>query len=291
MRHAHIDFVEHLARRIHELDPQRPVFTAHEHSRELAGALSDFNRGAPSLDFTAVNSYYERQISALHEMAARFDPSRPYLVSEFGPDGYWDGELGRKTAYGAVLEPTTAEKVLSYERGWSLHTNGHRGANLGGVAYCWRDRLESTATWFGLCDDKGRPKAAYLALHKVWTGQTEPAGPRITAVRGLQSSAEPGQVLELHAVAKTPGGAALTYQWRIASESFDFKVGSITPGEGSAAHLILPSQPGTYRVYLDVSDGLVSDQTNFPIEVIDPSTVASKSELALDGSRVGSINP
>lgn len=290
VRHAHIDFVEHLARRIHELDPQRPVFTAHEHSRELAGALSDFNRGAPSLDFTAVNSYYERQISALHELAARFDPTRPYLVSEFGPDGYWDGELARKTQYGGVLEPTTAEKVLSYERGWSLHTNGHRGANLGGIAYCWRDRLESTATWFGLCDEQGRPKASYLALHKVWTGQAEPGGPSITAIRGLQPSAEPGQVLKLQAITKAPGRGPLTYKWRIASESFDFKVGSIEAGVGAEAHLTLPSQAGTYRVYLEVNDGHVSDQTNFPIEVIDPSTLADKPTLPLDGSRVG-YNP
>lgn len=292
VRHAHIDFVERLARRIHELDPQRPVFAAHEHSRELAGAMHQYSSGAPSLDFTAINSYYERQISALHEMAARFDPTRPYLVSEFGPDGYWDTELARRSQYGAMLEPSTAEKVMSYERGWSLHTNGHRGANLGGIAYCWKDRMESTATWFGLCDDKGRPKATYLALHKAWTGQADPtAGPRIAAVRGLQTSAEPGQVLKLQAIAKTPGSAPLSFKWRIASERFDFKVGSIEPSrDGGAAELTLPSQPGTYRVYVDVTDGLVSDQTNFPIEVIDPSAVPEPSEFPLDGARVGSIN-
>ncbi len=293
VRHAQIDFVERMVRRVRELDPERPIFAAHEHSRELSGALSDYDRGAPSLDFTAVNSYYERQISILHKVAARFDPSRPYLVSEFGPDGYWETDVMKKTDFGAVLEPSTPEKVASYLRGWTQHTVPHRGANLGGVAYCWRDRLESTATWFGLNDDDGRLKPAGLALQKLWTGRAPAPAPRIAAIKGLPSRGEPGEKLAVRAIGESVTGQSLKYRWRIASERFDFKVGEIeTSGDGAEARVTLPKRPGNYRVYLSVSDGRSTDEANFPLHVAPDTTLAGKpAVLPLEGMRVGVVAP
>ena len=35
-----------------------------------------------------VNSYYEPHLDYLPELMREFAPDRPYLVTEFGPDGY-----------------------------------------------------------------------------------------------------------------------------------------------------------------------------------------------------------
>ena len=269
VRHAHIDFVELLARDIHALDPQRPVFVAHEHSPQLAGTLADFARGAPSLDFTGVNSYYEERIGRLQGLLAQFDPSRPYLVSEFGPDGYWETKPSQRTIYGAFLEPTSAEKVRGYERGWSVHTEPLRGANIGGIAYCWRDRYEATATWFGLTDADGRLKPAGLAMQRLWTGRAAPPFPSVLALAGPASALLPGSTIRVQAEVQLPPGAQVTYRWRVGSENFDFKGAKIVADKtGPGATITLPRRVGSYRVYFAVADAHTADEANFPVEII-----------------------
>ncbi|HEX8312486.1 MAG TPA: glycosyltransferase [Chthoniobacteraceae bacterium] len=276
VRHAHIDFVEHLARRVHEIDPKHPVFTAHEHSPHLAGALSDYRRGAPSIDFTAVNSYYDSRISELHKIAGEFDPDRPYLVSEFGTDGYWDAKLSPRTPAGALIEPTTSSKAELYARNWTIHTAAHAGQNIGGVAYCWRDRYEATATWFGLTDSDGRPKPSYTALQRLWTGQSSVEGPRITAVKGPDGPLEPGATFEVSAAVEGGAGKPLTYEWQLATDDFEMEIGRIVPsGDGSSARVTLPKKPGTYRLYVNVSGGSAADVANLPITAGTPAAITA----------------
>ena len=267
VRHAHVDFVEGLARRIHEIDSRHPVFVAHEHSPQLAGAFVDFAQGAPSLDFTGVNSYYEPRMAELREIATRFDPARPYLVSEFGPAGYWDERFARRDSSGALVEPGSAEKARDYVRGWSAHTLAHRGANIGGVAYCWRDRLEATATWFGLTDTQSRRKPAFLSLQQLWTGRQEARPLRITTFDGPAGVLPPGATIEVRAQVERPG-PGVEYRWQLATEQFEFEVGRVrASANGTAAQVTLPKKPGRYRLYLNVSDGRAGDAANFPISV------------------------
>jgi hypothetical protein len=240
---------------------------AHEHSPQLAGAFVDFADGAPSLDFIGVNSYYDSRMAELCGMASRFDPARPYLVSEFGPAGYWDERFARRDRSGALLEPRTEEKTRDYARGWSVHTLGHRGANIGGVAYCWRDRLEATATWFGLTDAQRLRKPAYLSLQQLWTGRQEAQPLQIATLRGPSGAVRPGATIEVRAQIERsrPG---LQYRWQLATEKFDFEVGRVrTSADGAIAQVTVPSKPGLYRLYLNVSDGRVGDAANVPISV------------------------
>lgn len=269
VRQAHIDFVEELAQEIHLIDPTRPVFVAHEHSPQLAGTLADFSRGAPSLDFTAVNSYYEQRISRLHGLMTQLDPSRPYLVSEFGPDGYWEATPNQRTTYGALLEPPSEDKVHGYERGWSVHTAPWKGANLGGIAYCWRDRYEATATWFGLTDANGKLKPTGLAMRHLWTGVPIPPAPQITGLQGPMSAVLPGSTIRVRANVEVPTGMPVTYSWRVGSENFDFKVAKISSSKSEpAATITLPRKEGVYRIYFAVSDAQTTDEANIPIEVV-----------------------
>ncbi len=268
VRHAHIDFVEELAHEIHALDPQRPVFVAHEHSAQLAGTLADFARGAPSIDFTAVNSYYEDRISRLHGLMTQHDASRPYLVSEFGPDGYWETSHAQRTTFGAVLEPASPEKIRGYERGWGVHTEPHRGANIGGVAYCWRDRYEETATWFGMTDADGRLKPTGLAVQKMWTGRASAPALLVLDLEGANSAVTPGSTIRVTAEVQLPPGAQVAYRWRVGSDNFDFKGAKIVPEKGQPrATITLPRKEGIYRVYFAVTTAQTTDEMNFPVHV------------------------
>jgi len=268
VRHAHIDFVEKLARRIHELDPTHPVFAANEHSSQLAGTLADFARGAPSLDFVGVNSYYQPRIADLRRITSEFDPARPYLVSEFGPDGYWDAEMTPHDANGAMTEPLSARKANDYVRGWSVFVEPNRGANIGGVAYCWRDRLEFTASWFGLTDPLGREKPAYRALQRFWTGKASATGPLIVALDAPSKSLRPGETIDVKAKIETAPDSTAHYHWELQTPDFKKGIGRVSiRGDGTSARVTLPNKQGLYRLYFSVNDGRAADITNVALTV------------------------
>jgi hypothetical protein len=284
VRQAHVAFVERLARRIRELDPQHPVFVVHEHSDQLAGALLDFSRGAPSVDVTGVNSYYEPQISELAAVLKRFDRDRPYLVSEFGPDGYWHADFTARGSRGELVEPSAADKARYYQDRWQRHVEAHRGLNVGGVAYCWRDRYEATPTWFGLTDSEGNEKPAYFALRQSWTGQLPPGeGPRIVNViaQGAQANYAPRGSLSVRSDVRVAPGESPAYSWSLSGENFERELGKVNVvSGGSAANITLPKRPGWYRVHLQVRDSRGLDEFTYPVLVTAPASSSESSSQA-----------
>ena len=158
--------------------------------------------------------------------------------------------------------------MRGYERGWTVHTAARRGANLGGVAYCWRDRYEATATWFGLTDSVGRMKPAGLAMQRLWTGRSSPAAPRILDLEVPGSPLLPGSTIQVRAEVEVPRGMQVSYHWRVGSENFDFKGAKIrAEKDAPRATITLPRTPGIYRVYFAVADAHTADEANLPIEV------------------------
>ncbi len=170
VRQAYLSMLEDMARDIRKLDGTRPVFTAMEHSRDLSGELRAVRSSAPSLDFVGVNSYFEMQIRQLDSLCTRFYPGKPYLVSEFGPEGYWDEDYTEIDDFGHPKEPGDFAKARNYIHHWRNYVQGNQEHNLGGIAFCWKDRMEQTVTWFGLTDHKNRRKPSYFALQSEWMG-------------------------------------------------------------------------------------------------------------------------
>src|SRR5689334_18829649 len=118
--------------------------TALEHSVRLPGALRELARFAPSLDVIGVNSYYRPRLASLPATREASDPGRPYLASEFAPDGYWDPSLSEHQSNGLLRERRGTEKAEQYVADWTRYVEPYRGRNVGGIAYCWRDRHEGT---------------------------------------------------------------------------------------------------------------------------------------------------
>lgn len=184
-RTAYYRFVNELALLVKELDPNHPVMTVDEHAPDLfethpkgflglETSMRMFRDMVPAVDVFGVNSYYPQDISELHRLVVRAGLGRPYLVSEFGPPAYW-GVHWTWDDMGLPVEPTDLVKSISYAANWKNHIESHRGWNLGGNAFVWKDRHEGSYTWFGLTDSQDRLKPAYWSLREAWTGQRQPS--------------------------------------------------------------------------------------------------------------------
>ena len=200
MRRAYIRFVDRLAGAIKEMDSDRPVATAIDASGEIAGELWEISTHAPTVDVIGVNAYYATHLDKLRHNMAHFAGAKPWFLSEFGPDGYWDEFHSSRSRTGFALEPSDQEKATQYVTRWRDHVEANRPSTLGGVAFSWSDRAEGTTTWFGLTDFGGRKKPAYYALHELWNESPMQNTAMAVSLKLVadQEILEPGGVLNLH---------------------------------------------------------------------------------------------
>ncbi|MGY6743058.1 MAG: glycosyltransferase [Cecembia sp.] len=257
VRRSYLEFLNDLAIKIKEIDPERPVFSSEEHDNErLIGAIQQYKAFAPAIDVIGVNSYYEKNISQLHEIMEHAYPGKPYAVTEFGPKGYWNKELGDYRSDSLLIELSSLSKAKWYKEQWVDFIEGHQGHNLGGMAFSWKDRYEGTATWFGITDYKGRLKPTYYYLQQAWTRpnpQMKPF-PDITIV-GHWHALYPGESIWLSAAITNDFEGTLEYHWEVYNENWKRSSPILnTMEEGQFAEIQLPS--ATSRVYLFATDSL-----------------------------------
>lgn len=200
--------------------------------------------------------------------------NRPYLVTEYGPDGWWEM---KRTPGKAVLEPTSTEKAVMYRSRYRTGVEGQRNC-LGSFAFILGHKEEATFTLFGTHLDTGEKLAAMDAFQENWTG-TPPKDPA-PAVRSLTSSANgvstaPGATHEVHAM--VDGRGPLTYVWKLATDRSSRTVSGVVadnvPSEivgqwmtgVPRLEFTVPDQPDAYRMYLFVTDTQgKADTANFP---------------------------
>lgn len=220
VRREYVKFIEKLAQKIHEIDPNRPVLSSEEHDNiRLLGSIHDFKKYAPSLDALGINSYYDKNISQLDEIFQKENPERPYIITEFGPKGYWNKELGDFWKDSLLIELSSDIKGKSYKKQWESYIEPHQGANLGGFAFSWQDRFEGTATWFGITDFKGYTKPAYHYLSSAWKGTpiSDASFPDISIV-GQWQDAKPKEKVWMTAATLNDYKGSLTYKWQVLEE-------------------------------------------------------------------------
>ncbi|MFY9310401.1 MAG: glycosyltransferase [Bacteroidia bacterium] len=253
VRQSYVQLIEHLAQRIHELDPTRPVLTCMEHEgHQLPGEIATFRDDAPSIDVIGINSYYKEQISALNHVTWQFDSLRPYLVSEFGPRGYWDPNYN-KTSKQDIIEETDAEKASWYKEQWTNYVEAYKGNNIGGIAYCWHDRMEGSYTWFGITDYKGRVKPSYYALMEVWTNKKGYNVEQYNIVG--PSQIEAGETYTFSVVNKKGVAENKLYEWRLLKDEYLKQIDNIELTKNPyTVQVQIPKEPSKYRLYVFVTD-------------------------------------
>ena len=268
--------LEVLARIIKAEDPDHPVCTV------LAGTGHDKVRSMQahytSLDLLGINIYGGAE--HIDDSLAQQGWNRPYLVTEFGPDGHWESPA---TEWGAPLEPSSAEKAAAYLRNHGAVMQAPRGLCLGTFCFLWGQKQETTATWFSMFLPTGEKTPSVDAMARAWTG-AEPRrrSPLIHAVEAdfCETSIAPESLHHLTANVVVPDGGTPSFQWLVLAETNDRKFGGdpenappaipdrIVESQGARAVLRAPAVPGAYRVFLYVRDGHGGGAAgNFPFYV------------------------
>lgn len=266
--------LERLARMVKLEDPAHPTFTG------LAGITADkaagMNEHAPSLDFVGVNTY--GALPMLRKFLVDMKWTRPWMVTEYGPQGFWERP---KTPWGAPLEQTSAEKVEMIGRTYRAAIRPEGGC-LGSYVFLWGQKQEATATWFGLFTRAGESIATVDLLQELWTGKTaENRAPVVVRLIGPdgKNAVAPGAAFEAQVEATDPDGDKLTYRWEVMSETakhdskghelpLDPIAGCAEHATGAAAKITAPSQPGNYRLFCYALDGKGHAGTaNVPFQV------------------------
>lgn len=279
VRKGYAAFLERVAERIHQIDPKHPVMTAMEHTKELPAELFDLRHYAPSVDIAGVNTYYIENVRVLDSLVNKYYPFKPYLISEFGPKGYWNKYLSQLKNDSIIEEEGDREKAAYYVLQWNNYVKAYKGHNLGGVAYCWHDRLEGTATWYGMTDYKGRKKPLYHAMRELWTGKKpEKVLPRFD-IEWESDTLLPGKYSAFRIKMDKKEMKGLKYEWFFRKEAtMEEYPGYIRYfNDNARIFMKIPDAQGLYRLYLYVYDEFGnSSSVSHPINVHYPEKKKKK---------------
>lgn len=265
--------IEKLALLAKEIDPAHPTFTA------VAGLSAEkaqgLNEHTPHLDYVGVNTY--GGLFSLREHLVKIGWTRPWLLTEWGPRGFWEQP---KSKSGAPLEQTSTEKAAMMRRGYE-EVIAKGGACLGSYAFVWGWKYEATVTWFGLLTQEGEMTEAVDVLEAQWRGeQPRNLAPTIQPMKDVPADAlKPSAVFNARAEATDPDGDPLVWRWAVLPEKTSHDAGqrpkmpaavagAITSTEADHAKVKAPNKAGVYRLHVWISDGQGHAATaNAPFEV------------------------
>jgi hypothetical protein len=96
----------------------------------------------------------------------KFGWNGPYMITEWGPNGHWEVN---KTPWKAPIEQTGSEKATTYHKRYQKIISDSKHC-LGSYIFLWGQKQETTSTWYGVFDEKGRSTEALDVMHNNWKG-------------------------------------------------------------------------------------------------------------------------
>jgi hypothetical protein len=260
------DAVNQAARAIHAIDPNHPVMTVIGTS--MMEKVADIVKRCPDLDLLGINTYGD--IYTLPATLKKYGWTKPYIIAEWGPDGYWEVN---KTPWKAPYEQTGLEKYLCYEKKYLSAMVPENNQCLGSYVFYWSGfKQETTHTWFCMFDSTGLESPQVGLMHYLWTGKRKKnQAPLVDSlnignwVHYQAITFDKGSTQSARATAHDPDFDALTYKWEIRPEAKyasyagqGEKVPMPVPGlmSGKAAEISFkaPSSSGAYRLFVYVYD-------------------------------------
>ena len=148
---------------IHQEDPNHPVSTAL--LRVSRKSRASIYIHSPQIDLLSFNIFGNAKDLnyRLNQISYLFGAS-PYYISEFGSDGYWEGE---KTLWKAPIEKTSTKKAEQIKTRYQIIAENKDGACLGSLVFYWGNKFESTYTWFSLFSDNYKSEIL-KELENLW---------------------------------------------------------------------------------------------------------------------------
>ncbi|MEM1118688.1 MAG: hypothetical protein AAGJ11_19435 [Bacteroidota bacterium] len=274
------DAVNGIAEMIAEVDGNHPSTTM------LAGISADLVREiearAPALDFLSVQFYGDVENLQLRLDEAGYDG--PYMVTEWGATGHWEVAT---TAWEAPIENTSTVKADLYRSRYEDALLADSANFMGSYVFLWGQKQERTPTWYGMFMPTGEKTESVDAMQYVWTGEW-PANraPRIEAptLDGQLATddvrLEPGASVPASIAATDPEADGLRYEWLVRREQTVLSEGGddepepevipdlVADADAADATLTAPTEPGAYRLFVNVYDGAGSAaHANIPFYV------------------------
>lgn len=270
--------VNEISQKVKAEDPNHPTMTVIAEIGDGGSKARHFNDLCPDVDILGINSY--AGLPSLPKRLAQAGFTRPYVVTEYGPQGSWEV---RKTPWGSPVEETSTRKAERYAENYERCLVEQKEQCLGGYAFLWGHKQETTATWFGALLSSGERLGAVDALAHGWSGKW-PANraPQLAKITTEVAEKEvtPGAKFTAVADVTDPDGDPLTLRWEVRSDAREVRQGgdpehaplpvpeAFIEAKGKEFTFRAPSQPGAYRVYCYVYDGKGSAATgNVPFFV------------------------
>ncbi|WP_239074175.1 discoidin domain-containing protein [Streptomyces sp. SID10853] len=251
-RNAYTSFVNDIAKKIHQVDPDHPVTS----TDAWTGAWPYYKRNAPDLDLYAVNAY-----DAVCNVKSDWEQGgydKPYIVTETGPAGEWEVP---DDANGVPDEPTDVQKADGYTKAWGCVT-GHKGVALGATMFHYGTEDDFGGVWFNLVPD-GQKRLSYYAVKKAYGGDTsgDNTPPVISdmTVGDATAGVPAGGRVTVRAKVTDPDGDATTSQLFFSSNYIDqdkalVPADTTDNGDGTFSAKV-PDKVGVYKVYVKSTDG------------------------------------
>ena len=277
-------FVEELAQIIKSIDTRHLVSTVIAHNPAALDSIAKF---APTLDYVGINTY--GPIAEIREMVDQSAYKGPFMVTEWGPTGWWETA---STDWKAPIEQTSEEKRQVYEERYTRYILANERC-LGSFVFLWGQKEERTPTWFSMFVEgnveglplRGEKTPMVEAMQRVWTGkeltETAPVVEAMT-INGMHAinsvRVKAGTAFKAHVAVTDKENDQLTYVWEILKEATELGfVGCFEPRaervrevntSDTATYETIVETPGEYRLYVYVLDntGFVST-VNVPFQV------------------------
>lgn len=261
------DAVNDIARMIHEEDPNHLTTTM------LAGVnkkeIAYIKERCPQLDLISVQVY--GGLASVPQQLRNAGWEGPYLVTEWGPTGHWEG---MQTSWHAPIEETSSEKAAVYESRYEYAIGRDKEKCLGSYVFLWGQKQERTPTWYGLFTERGEENEVVDVMQYLWSGKwPQNQAPHIYSLQLDNKKAtdnivlKPGTSYNILATAFDPNNDQLDYRWELLEEATKLGDGgdhedrpaaienSISASSQGKAMLRAPVKAGAYRLFVYIADG------------------------------------
>jgi hypothetical protein len=268
-------------------DPNHPTSTVTAGTNDIKVAF--VQNELPAIDIYGINTYGD--IGNVHKVLEKATFKRPYMITEWGPNGHWESP---KTRWGASVEQTSTEKAFVYKERYEKYIWDKRNQCLGSFAFLWGQKQEYTSSWYGVFTEDGEPTEAIDVLQRNWSGAyPENRAPSIDSL--LMSMEDSGNLeikkntilggnerISFEVFSSDLNNDRLKYSWELYPESTDLKsggdaenkpvsiLGRLSKKSSPKVEMKTPIREGKYRLFVTVTDGNRVSYANIPFYV-DPS--------------------
>ncbi|RZM25294.1 MAG: DUF4434 domain-containing protein [Pedobacter sp.] len=261
------DAANDIAKMIHELDPNHPatIVLAGIHKKEI----DEIKKAASSIDILSINTYGGLATLPSEIKLAGWDG--PYMVTEWGPTGHWEG---LETAWKAPIEETSSEKAAVYKSRYGFSIEKDKEKCLGSYVFLWGQKQERTPTWYGIFTNNGEESEVVDVMHYLWKGEYPVnKAPHVYSFQLNEQKAsqniylKAGESYLATALASDPDQDPLKYSWELLPEATNVGEGGdhedkpdalkFTYQEAGKGKVTInaPQKAGAYRLFVYISDG------------------------------------